>query len=255
MCGESAMIETDKPKQNTNFVTLTMKNSRDTRHIWSHSIRMLFRFLLLITINSDGAGIDEKRPGQFAWMTYSYCLFMCVTHHRLAIPVLNIAIRKYLCLISVTSHEGHGVSNITDKAKMFVQKLALANNAENTKVPHPWYFARGIHQRPVYFPSQRGTWRRHQMDHLLRTICARNSQVTGEFPTQRSVTRSFDFSLICAWMDGWVNNREAGDLRRHRAYYDVTVLSTAESASMSWCHQICCLRRATVSNLKQQHHK
>ena len=31
------------------------------------------------------------------------------------------------------------------------------------------------------------------------------------------------FSLICAWTSGWVNYREAGDLRRHRAHYDVTV--------------------------------
>ena len=32
------------------------------------------------------------------------------------------------------------------------------------------------------------------------------------------------FSLFCAWINGWVNNREAGDLRRHRAHYDVTVM-------------------------------
>ena len=32
------------------------------------------------------------------------------------------------------------------------------------------------------------------------------------------------FSLICAWINAWVNNREAGDLRRHYAHYDVTVM-------------------------------
>ena len=32
------------------------------------------------------------------------------------------------------------------------------------------------------------------------------------------------FSLIYAWMHGWVNNREAGDFRRHRAHYDVIVM-------------------------------
>ena len=32
------------------------------------------------------------------------------------------------------------------------------------------------------------------------------------------------FSLICAWINVWVNNREAGDLRRHRIHYDVTVM-------------------------------
>ena len=31
-------------------------------------------------------------------------------------------------------------------------------------------------------------------------------------------------SLIWAWMNGWVNNREAGDFRQHRAHYDVTVM-------------------------------
>ena len=32
------------------------------------------------------------------------------------------------------------------------------------------------------------------------------------------------FSLICVWINGWVNNREAGDLRRYPAHYDVTVM-------------------------------
>ena len=34
------------------------------------------------------------------------------------------------------------------------------------------------------------------------------------------------FSLICARIKGWVNNGEAGDLRRHRAHYDVNVIFT-----------------------------
>ena len=34
------------------------------------------------------------------------------------------------------------------------------------------------------------------------------------------------FSLIYAWMNVWVNKREAGDLRRHRACYDFTVMLT-----------------------------
>ena len=32
------------------------------------------------------------------------------------------------------------------------------------------------------------------------------------------------FSFICAWTNGWVNNRDAGDSRRHRAQYGVTVM-------------------------------
>ena len=43
-------------------------------------------------------------------------------------------------------------------------------------------------------------------------------------------------SLICAWTIGWVNNRDATDLRRHRAHYDVTVMSRAY---VRWCHSLC----------------
>ena len=32
------------------------------------------------------------------------------------------------------------------------------------------------------------------------------------------------FSLICVWISGWVNNGEAGDLRRYRSHYDVIVM-------------------------------
>ena len=52
----------------------------------------------------------------------------------------------------------------------------------------------------------------------------------GEFigdrwiPSQSPVTRSFMFSSIWAWMNGWINIHEAGDLRRHSAHYDVTVM-------------------------------
>ena len=52
----------------------------------------------------------------------------------------------------------------------------------------------------------------------LLAICVGNSPVTGEFPTQRPVTRSFNAFF------GDVNNRDAADLRYHRAVYDVTVM-------------------------------
>ena len=32
------------------------------------------------------------------------------------------------------------------------------------------------------------------------------------------------FSLICAWINDWVNSGLAGDLRRYRTHYDVTVM-------------------------------
>ena len=54
-------------------------------------------------------------------------------------------------------------------------------------------------------------------------LCAGNSPVTGNFPHKPS-----DAELWSApWINGkhWVNNREAGDLRRHRGHYDVIVIT------------------------------
>ena len=53
-----------------------------------------------------------------------------------------------------------------------------------------------------------------------------NPQVTLGFPSRRPVTLSlWSFSMICAWTNGWENNRDAGDLRRHHAQYDITVMN------------------------------
>ena len=60
--------------------------------------------------------------------------------------------------------------------------------------PRNWPFVRGIHRSPVKSPHK-GQWRGALM-----------------------------FSLICARINGWVNNGEAGDLRRYRAHYDVSVM-------------------------------
>ena len=52
-------------------------------------------------------------------------------------------------------------------------------------------------------------------------------RLCGEFTGPRWIphTKASDaelwFFFICAWINGWVNKHEAGDLRRHRAHYDV----------------------------------
>ena len=58
----------------------------------------------------------------------------------------------------------------------------------------------------------------------LLDICAGNSPVPGEIPTKGQWRGNLMFSLICVWINGWVNNGEAGDLRRYRAHYYVTVM-------------------------------
>ena len=48
--------------------------------------------------------------------------------------------------------------------------------------------------------------------------------VRGISPHKDQWRGAFVFSLICVWINGWVNNREAGDLRRHRTHYDVILM-------------------------------
>ena len=71
------------------------------------------------------------------------------------------------------------------------------------------------------------TWWRRQMETFsaLLAICAWKSPVMVNSPHKGQWRGALMFSLILAWINGWVNNREAGDLRHHQAYYDVTVMN------------------------------
>ena len=62
----------------------------------------------------------------------------------------------------------------------------------------------------------------------LLAICVGNSPVTGEFPHKGQWRGALMFSLIWAWLNDWANNREAGDLRRHRTHYDVVVMHVVQ---------------------------
>ena len=72
----------------------------------------------------------------------------------------------------------------------------------------------------------------HMMTSSNGNIFRVTGHLCGEFTGPRWIphTKASDaellmFSLICTRINGWVNNGEAGDLRRHRAHYDVTVMS------------------------------
>ena len=62
---------------------------------------------------------------------------------------------------------------------------------------------------------------------------------TGGFPSQIQWRGALMFSLISAWTNGSTNNRDAGDLKRHRTYHDVTVMSQHilyRLWSLNWFH-------------------
>ena len=70
------------------------------------------------------------------------------------------------------------------------------------------------------------SWWRHQMETFsaLLALCAGNSPVPVNSSHKGQWRGTLMFSLICARINDWVNNREAGDLRRHRGHYDVNVM-------------------------------
>ena len=69
-------------------------------------------------------------------------------------------------------------------------------------------------------------WWRNQMETFsaLLALCAGNSPVPVNSPHKGQWRGALMFSLICGWINNWVNNREAGDLRRHRGHFDVIVM-------------------------------
>ena len=83
-------------------------------------------------------------------------------------------------------------------------------------------------------------WWRHQMETLsaLLAICAGNSSVPVNSPHKGQWRGALMFSLIRAWINDWVNNREAGDLRRHRGHCGIhwTYLSHPWCRIIFWYH-------------------
>ena len=67
--------------------------------------------------------------------------------------------------------------------------------------PRYWPFVRGIH-RSLVNSAHKGQWRGALM-----------------------------LSLIRAWTNSWANNRDAGDLRRHRVHYDVTAMPNSSTSN------------------------
>ena len=55
-------------------------------------------------------------------------------------------------------------------------------------------------------------------------LCEGNPPVTGLLTCKGQRRGALMFSLVCAWTNSWVNNRDSGGLRRHRSHYDVIVM-------------------------------
>ena len=124
------------------------------------------------------------------WIYIIVCTLRVINHfpvqvHKIDLNVYGLSSDKEDC-----SHSTGNNSDVND-----IGPLILHNDVIKWKhFPRNWPFVWEPHRSLVNSPHK-GQWRGALM-----------------------------FSLICAWINDWVNNREACDLRRHRTHYDVIVM-------------------------------
>ena len=136
------------------------------------------------------------------------CLRMNLTHPCLLRRLFCFCIYIYIythyihvCLLRLFSLSSYRFNSSVFETQPI---LSLPSHDDFMKWKHflrYWPFVRGIHRWPVNSPHK-GKWR-----------------------------GALIFPLICAWTYSWANNGDAGDLRRHRAHYDVTL--------MVWIQPVC----------------
>ena len=103
-------------------------------------------------------------------------------------------INEYVCIFTTLNLKQIVVS--IQRCHEYIVKHTAHDDVIKWKhFPRYWPFVWGIYWPPVNFPHE-GQWR-----------------------------GALVFSLIGAWINDWVNNREAGDLWCHRTHYDVTIVT------------------------------
>ena len=144
------------------------------------------------------------------FITINKCFSCAWNNGRLCIHELPCSpeTSTILILIAMSSPSGawndENIQHTITKAT-FVKTFSVSTNLSQhddvikwKHFPRYWQFVRGIHRSPV------------------------NSQHKGQWRV------ALMFSLICVWINGWVNNRDVGDLRRYRAHYDIIVMGTLQ---------------------------
>ena len=138
---------------------------------------------------------------QCSWSTST---FTCLEYFILYLPSLSMR-KSHIIFISYAIRRVWPSSTDVSVEPEMQKKKNFIVHDDVIKWKHfsrYWPFLRGIHRSPVN-SRHKGRWRGALM-----------------------------FSLICAWINVWMNNHETGDLRRLRAHYDVSVMYTHVALSL-----------------------
>ena len=132
------------------------------------------------------------------WNYWSVCIFKPFAHW----PLKSDAVGQPLVISDVICCDRSAIGKFISVARL--DTMALKNNFSNQDVVSDYRMSSSVSLRPggLFFDrdvavdtvTERPPWWRHQMETFsaLLALCAGNSPVTGEFPAQRPVTRSFD---------------------------------------------------------------
>ena len=144
-----------------------------------------------------GGGGGDKTIKSYKQLIYIHISCKCDTNRAGHFTLDAHASRPVACLIylwrSLCVALKFVKSHIEVRVCLCVKFLMLSSWWRH-HFPCYWPFLRGVHRSPVN-SHHKGQWR-----------------------------GALIFSLVSVWINGWVNNREADDLRRYHTHCDVTVM-------------------------------
>ena len=171
--------------------------------------------------------VIHVRKGKLLQVTYIFCDFEFQCLYGTVVILYGVALYLYLHMRVILERFAftyilvvlppHRMEQLTDETWHMYSKGTKGQYNENINVA------------PVGRSNDGNAillWWHRQMEtcSVLLALCAGNvpiTGVTGEFPSQRPVTRSLDIFLIYAWTNGSVNNRL-------RYYYVISMLDIKE---------------------------
>ena len=171
--------------------------------------------------------VDSPHKGQ--WGVTMICAFLSCAHEQMVEPTVDMPVIWDAMSLIVTSlswetERTPTTQDISMRRLCYLCVTRIANQKISLQILVRVRHATGV--------VDGNSWWRHQMETFaaLLALCAGNSpvpgnsSVPGNSPHKGQWRGTLMFSLIYVWINGWVNNREASDLRRYRGHYDVSVM-------------------------------
>ena len=168
------------------------------------------------TVSNPNANFTKKIQSDEFWSTLSGG---CPGNTRRNQNVNFTFFRRESFFLTHPSLVQHICVGEVDHHRLTITKVWHDDVIKWKHFPHNWAFVRGIHLSPVNSPHK-GQW-----------------------------LGALFFSFICTWINGFVNNRKAGDLRRHRSHYDISVMGMRKACFHVTMSRQDYMRDKTISNI------